>query len=102
VPSWLSGVDMAGARDDFWGCHHIDLFCLAAKYSHVVADVDRLLRIMQDDSDTTCRCFLHWQITGCLRSHDSSSKVVSRTTSTQEIYPSSGPSLEVIALCTTR
>jgi hypothetical protein len=42
LSSWLSGVDMAGAWDDFWGCHHLALLHLAAKLSHVGADVDGL------------------------------------------------------------
>jgi hypothetical protein len=42
LSSWLSGVDVAGARDNFWGCHHIALLHLAAKLFHVGADVDGL------------------------------------------------------------
>jgi hypothetical protein len=33
---------VAGARDDFWGCHHLALLRLAAKLSHVGGDVDGL------------------------------------------------------------
>jgi hypothetical protein len=32
---------VAGARDDFWGCHHLALLRLAAKV-HVGGDVDGL------------------------------------------------------------
>jgi hypothetical protein len=45
-----------------------------------------------------CQCFLHRQKIGCPISCDSSSEMVSWTTSIQEIYPNSDPSLDVTTL----
>jgi hypothetical protein len=39
---------VAGALDDFLWCHHLTLFYLAVKLSHVEGDVDGLA------------CCLHW------------------------------------------
>jgi hypothetical protein len=47
LPSGLLGVDVAGAQDVSWSCICFVWLCLAAKPSHVGADVDRLA------------CFLH-------------------------------------------
>jgi hypothetical protein len=51
LSSWLSGVDEAGARDNFWGCHHIALLHLAAKLFHVGADVDGLTHRLHRPTD---------------------------------------------------
>jgi hypothetical protein len=40
LSSWPLGVNVAGARDRFWGCHHLALLRLAVKLSHVWDDVD--------------------------------------------------------------
>jgi hypothetical protein len=42
LSSWLLGVDVAGAQDGFWSCHHLALLRLVAKPSHMGADVDGL------------------------------------------------------------
>jgi hypothetical protein len=39
--SWLSGVDVAGARDGSCDCVHFTLLYLDANPSHVGVDVDR-------------------------------------------------------------
>jgi hypothetical protein len=31
---WLPGVDVVGAQDNFWCCHHLALLHLVAKPSH--------------------------------------------------------------------
>jgi hypothetical protein len=46
----------------------------------------------------SCRCFLHQQITGSIRSCDSSSELVSQTTNTQRVNPGPGPFVEIVAL----
>jgi hypothetical protein len=35
LSSRLTSVDVADARDGFWGYHHLTLLCLAAKPSHL-------------------------------------------------------------------
>jgi hypothetical protein len=42
LSSRLSGVNVAGARDDLWGCHCLAFLRLAAMLSHMGADVDGL------------------------------------------------------------
>jgi hypothetical protein len=42
LSSRLPGVDVAGDRDDIWGCHHLALLRLDAKPSHMGVDVDGL------------------------------------------------------------
>jgi hypothetical protein len=42
LSSWLSSVDVAVTRDDFWGCHRIALLHVNTKLSHVGANVDGL------------------------------------------------------------
>jgi hypothetical protein len=39
LSSWLPDVDVAGAHDISWGGPHLTSLCLAAKLSHVRADV---------------------------------------------------------------
>jgi hypothetical protein len=42
LSSLLSGLDVAGSRDDFPWCRHLDLLCLVAKPPHVGVDVEGL------------------------------------------------------------
>jgi hypothetical protein len=42
MPSLLPGIDVIGARDSSWDFHHLILLRMAAKPSHMGADVDGL------------------------------------------------------------
>jgi hypothetical protein len=42
LSSRLTGVDVAGDRDDIWGCHHLALLRLFAKPSHMGVDLEGL------------------------------------------------------------
>jgi hypothetical protein len=46
LSSWLTGIDVAGVRDDSWGHLHFALFYLVAKPSHVGTNVDGLAYLL--------------------------------------------------------